>query len=115
MLKKSPWLEPSLPNLSYVLRHKEYWPEGFEWDYRYPSSCAIGLCEELYGQRVSQLDGSLEISVGSVRGEGNSFSDIFCNTRETYRVFGFSLWPLVHSDITPEIVADRIDRWLANQ
>ena len=49
MLQKSPVLDPSLKNLSYILRHREWWPDGFEWDYRYCASCAIGLCEKLWG------------------------------------------------------------------
>ncbi len=38
---------PSLRGLAYLLRHKELWPEGFEFDYYDPFSCAIGL-----GRRV---------------------------------------------------------------
>jgi hypothetical protein len=35
--------KPSFEGLAYLLRHKEFWPEGFAWDYSEIRKCAIGL------------------------------------------------------------------------
>jgi hypothetical protein len=55
MLQKSPVLTPSLESLSYILRHREWWPDGFEWDFQACSGCAIGLCEELFGHNPQEF------------------------------------------------------------
>jgi hypothetical protein len=113
MLKKSPTLEPSLENLSYVLRHQELWPEGFVWNYAHAGSCAIGLCKKLYYCHTEELDERLYGNYPT------AWDKIFASSGdETEPVFGFiPLWERkLHMDeITPEIVADRIDNWLAKQ
>jgi hypothetical protein len=114
MLKRSPTLEPSLENLAYVLRHQELWPEGFVWDYRNSSTCALGLCKKLYNLCPEQVDFRLVQSPGASK-------SIFCdwgNEAKPVMLFGFiPLWErkLEMYEITPEIVADRIDNWLATQ
>ncbi len=35
--------QPTLENLSYLLRHKGLWPDGFVWDFSAVGGCAIGL------------------------------------------------------------------------
>jgi len=40
--------KPSIEGLIYALRHKETWPDGFEWDYRGCSTCAMGLAARLW-------------------------------------------------------------------
>lgn len=39
----------NLQYLAWLLRHKEYWPTGFVWDYSKIGSCAIGLYHETTG------------------------------------------------------------------
>ena len=40
---------PNLGQLAHLLRHPERWPSDFQWDYKYHDTCAIGLCNRLYG------------------------------------------------------------------
>lgn len=40
--------QPTLSGLAWLLRHKEAWPEGFQWDYRFCETCAIGLAARLW-------------------------------------------------------------------
>lgn len=98
--------KPTLKDLAHVLRHKELWPKFFEWDFRYCSTCAIGLCQLLYGVTPGMLtDFSNDFT-------GEDVTDIF-----TSPVFGFK--HLFQSRetrmqlVTPEIVAQRIDAYLA--
>lgn len=35
--------KPSVEGLIWLLRHKEAWPEDFEWDYVAPEKCGAGL------------------------------------------------------------------------
>lgn len=107
MLMRSPTTEPSLKNLAYVLRHKELWPEDFVWDYSRPESCGIGMCRLLYRLDPTIVDDRLD---------EDSANKIFMSWMgEKKYLFGLFKYP-VHmrtEDITPEVVADRIDCWLA--
>jgi hypothetical protein len=110
MLQKSPTLTPSLENLSYILRHREWWPDGFEWYFPYSSHCAMGLCERLWGVDVQSI-----VSPYAWRGEVGA---IFCLPSGKggwlRRLFGG--WGINGmSSVTPEMVADHIDRYLAKQ
>lgn len=40
--------KPSLPALSYLLRHKELWPHDFSWYYGHCERCAMGLACSLW-------------------------------------------------------------------
>ena len=42
----------ALRNLAWLLRNRKHWPAGFQWDYWYEESCAIGLCRKYYGDDV---------------------------------------------------------------
>lgn len=91
MLQKSPTLTPSLENLSYILRHRELWPDGFEWNFRFYSKCGGGLAERLWDVTPRQLGmGWLER----------------CKT-----IWGFG-YHLPLRLVTPDMVADRIDKYL---
>ena len=39
--------KPSLSTLAFVLRHRELWPEGFEWDYNDCEQCGMGMAFRL--------------------------------------------------------------------
>lgn len=92
-------LEPSLRNLAYVLRHKEMWPKGFEWNYPNFTGCAMGLSEELWNKSVysEYLD---EVD-----------RKIFIRPVSLFRhpLTGFNGRMQM---VTPEIVADRIEKYL---
>jgi hypothetical protein len=47
--------QPDLAALAQLLREPERWPEGFEWDYSNRGTCAIGLCEAVFGIAIDQL------------------------------------------------------------
>ena len=40
---------PTIANLAYVLRHKEEWPDDFEWDFSSHYTCALGLLSKKWG------------------------------------------------------------------
>ena len=87
--------KPSPEGLSYLLRHKELWPEGFKWDYYYASRCAIGLHRSFWKnfnyRYVDMLPGS---------------------TTDKDKVFFFLELNENKRTITPEHVADAIDQLL---
>jgi hypothetical protein len=40
---------PSVEGLCFLLRHSEFWPEDFEWDYGQWDTCAMGLAKDTWG------------------------------------------------------------------
>lgn len=97
--------EPSLAGLSWMLRHKEAWPEGFVWDYRNCASCAIGLSDKLWDFLAR---GSALYQMANVFRMGYlDTGAIFFDLAERLKV--------KRSAITPEDVADAIDAHLASQ
>jgi hypothetical protein len=107
MLQKSPVLTPSLENLSYILRHREWWPEGFRWSYKYCGHCAIGLCHELW-------DIGLQSWFPDPNWEGldPNYRRIFIDSRGKGGILSWII-PPSRSDVTLEMVARQIDRYLA--
>lgn len=91
----TPTAEPSFTELARILRHKEEWPEGFEWDYRYGRSCAIGLADRLWGpQRRFRIPAEI-------------YAGVYC----PQRWYGWLCPPTAQPK--PEWVADAIDRYIA--
>jgi hypothetical protein len=109
MLQKSPVLTPSLENLSYILRHREWWPDGFHWNFRHPDTCGLGLCRQLWGIWPSDLSDGLKD-----QSEDSAYLRIFINASGKGTWFRRFVWPLMHSQVTPEMVADQIDQYLAS-
>lgn len=100
----APPLEPSLKNLAIILRNKQMWPQGFEWDYTRHSQCAIGLANQIWGTPYSTPLFSETFNVPY------KFVDrIFI---EAHRYF-FGLIKTSMKEVTPERVAKLIDRYLA--
>jgi hypothetical protein len=87
---------PSYVALSYALRHKETWPKGFTWNYRYCSGCALGLAVGLWPRNV-KFAYSLPTSV-------------YAEVRAPLR--WYSAW-VPTLNIRPEHVADALDTWIA--
>jgi len=93
--------KPSLRGLSYVLRHPDTF--GFVWDYRYCNTCAIQLAYKLWG--IGSGDRELTRAFGvSVKVVDDIFYDVG-NTNLENR----------SADVTPGMVADAIDAYLARQ
>lgn len=97
--------QPTLKGLAFLLRHKELWPLGFEWDFGNCDRCAMGLTVQLWSLATPKHDVCF------------SWSELMMETFDmydnwsTHKIF-------VHgsenpgADITPEMVADRIDNYL---
>lgn len=125
---------PSLEALSFVLRHPDTWPEGFVWDYSNCNHCAMGMARALW--RITDQS-MMEVTVGSsimAKTFGMGFTDsqqIFfgANDERKYKIEkivwgGFlGLWrqtlvelvPISRKAVTPEMVADDIDAYLARR
>lgn len=106
---------PSLEALSLVLRHREMWPKGFSWSYSSCRRCSMGLASRLW--KEFRLSRAIDCATGSARGiakllgltEEDS-ANIFINAAETR---GWSVSQMCK--ITPEMVADDIDAYLARK
>lgn len=120
MTEKPDLSQPSLAGLAWLLRHQEEWPQSFTWDFRrictrreyerdepflgHPPECnvlgdAIGLACVMWPEAMKSR--ALRLTYF----EKTSSEDedyIFCDT------YGLS-----YEEVTPAMVADRIDAWLA--
>jgi hypothetical protein len=107
--------KPSLHGLSYVLRHPETWPRGFKWDYQFCDTCAMGLAHHLWSDFVDEANVSeMARAFALPYSESNNIFQTNDDWAPSRRV-GF-LWLRKAADwsaITPEMVADEIDRYLA--
>ena len=105
-MPKPPTLNaPSLRSLSAILRNRALWPEGFVWDYGNCETCAMGLAARMWkglSPTTSSLGPALEISSAVT---DRLFLDVDGSIQRRKRV--------KFDDITPEHVADEIDRYLA--
>ena len=81
--------------LSFILRNRALWPEGFEWDYSQCETCAMGLAFKLGMVASPQTFFMAERFSMPAR----VATDIFC-------------WaPGICADITPEHIADLLDAY----
>ena len=123
--------KPSLHALSYALRHPDTWPEGFVWDYSTCNHCAMGLAHALWKQNVPEVTRFTGASV-MARSFALPFEDarfIFLGLDGQY---GADFIPFQDvktpggwfrratteripdwDAVTPEIIADQIDAYLA--
>lgn len=86
---------PTLDALAYALRHRDTWPAGFVWDYSHCETCAMGLTRMFWNQSIFTLfDIPMEARANIFGGAGRP-----SNTPQP--------------DVTPEMVADAIDAYLA--
>jgi hypothetical protein len=95
-----------LSALAFALRNKSMWPEGFVWNFSYVYSCAMGLSVEL---------GLVKLNRYAV----SDFDFYFSSVKETFDIDYYSASAIFcHSGFelpTPEIIADRIDKYLENK
>jgi hypothetical protein len=101
----------TLENLSFVLRHRGFWPQNFEWDYRYGNTCAIGLIDNLWGYKLNHLWG-YKLNLNTLNLTAKEFRKIFLNAEISVKWI-FGIIPQISItdkiDVTPEMVADKID------
>jgi hypothetical protein len=112
--------KPSLHALSYALRHPDTWPEGFVWDYSDCDNCAMGLAHQLWKRKVPKVYVASGPSVmARVFAMPYAVADsIFVRpVAWAYTASKRLLWwpkkcPIPLAQITPEMVADQIDKYL---
>jgi hypothetical protein len=54
---------PTVANLVWVLRHREVWPQGFQWNYGDCDHCAMGLAARLWSEIVSANTYTLAVAL----------------------------------------------------
>lgn len=95
---------PTLKSLAYLLRHPEFWPEGFEWNFRYGNCCAMGLARKVWPEHIPASDAtSMKFAFA---GEGLTFD-------RAYNIFHSGLFGVTVALVRPITVARRIERFLA--
>lgn len=100
---------PSLEALSHILRHRELWPKGFVWDFARCSNCAMGMADRLWSVMDHRNDQTYATAMK------RSFG---LPTDDTMALFTFSYhdtYPIDSNLVTPEMVADQIDKYLASR
>lgn len=112
--------EPSLPGLSWLLRHKEAWPSNHTWDFNFvtrqtrcgTAGCALGLAAERWyvGRRFLLSDLCCRFGM-----EGGNFNEIFgVVSPGPNEPINYSPYYRKDRDlVSPEEVADAIDAYLA--
>lgn len=117
--------KPSLEALSYALRHPETWPDGFYWHFSECENCAMGLAASLWGK--------IRVGLNLVEPE---LTDEELNRRTVSDIARLFAMPYLKADaifmgrgdwmptkghffkskdfnaVTPEMVADQIDKYL---
>jgi hypothetical protein len=99
---------PTLEGLAYALRHRETWPAWFQWSYMNTDSCALGLAVELSG----------DIKPRSITNRHWVMMRLGLSDETSRKLFlrnhAFSVWHphWWFADVTPEMVANVIDRYL---
>lgn len=122
--------KPSLENLSYALRHPDTWPANFTWSFERYSTCAMGLAHQLWSSIVPPpLQDSTQCNLGS-----SIMAKVFAMPFEEAKNIFFGLGPKsgwvptrtaghlwwkktlhINGAVTPEMVADQIDKYLAER
>ena len=95
--------KPSLQALSHILRHKELWPKDFNWDYGNCESCAMGLAARLW-----KLSDTIRITDCEI----TMSKDFGITVEQAYNIFIDLV--VTKPEITPEMVADEIDKICLN-
>jgi hypothetical protein len=109
--------KPSLEALSHILRHKELWPERFTWNYSSCSQCAMGLAATLWKfmdpNNMGVEDGTYMMA-DIFEMEIRESADIFLGKGKWMPTYDNGIILDFHA-VTPEMVADQIDKYLASQ
>jgi len=120
--------KPSLHALSYALRHPDTWPAHFSWNFKHCNSCAMGLAHSLWGQ-IPEHQKSRDTNGGASK-MAKAFGMPFSEAKSIFFAIGGKWYPIIeetkghlwwkktyrkidHENITPEMVADQIDAYLA--
>ncbi len=107
--------KPSLVGLSYALRHPDTWPADFVWDFGDCEQCAMGLAHRLWDSvpQGANHDGTSimarHFNMPFTDAEHIFFGDAY--TRQ--RLFGLVTSEIPYKAVTPDMVADQIDKYLS--
>ena len=100
-------VKPSLEGLAYILRHPELWPQGFEWNFAWCQTCAMGLAWRLCnGQPKTSTKGIFDWTANTFALSPGLVEEMF--TTRLMRRIGVQY----SDEVTPLHVADAIDRYL---
>lgn len=110
--------KPSLEALSYILRHKGLWPPEFYWDYSQCDRCAMGLAASLW--KLTTANGFELGYLTSPDFMSDNFQVPDGVTRSVFMGRGQWVPQTKGGDcnwqaVTPEMVADQIDQYLATK
>lgn len=109
--------KPSLHALSYALRHPDTWPDGFYWDYNRCQKCAMGLAHRLWESYVPWvgIDSGPSVMAKTFSMPYAASKRIFMDADKHHKdSYLFGMIKIARmSSITPEMVADDIDAFLA--
>lgn len=106
--------KPSLHALSYVLRHPDTWPETFIWNYSNCTQCAMGLAHHLWKVPPAKRETGPTIMAHAFAMPYTDAYRIFLGKAYSCQYFfGLINIPIPNSAITPDMVADQIDQYLA--
>lgn len=117
--------KPSLHALSYALRHPDTWPEGFYWNYDKCDHCAMGLAHVLWKDKIAEMtppEAATSIVARAFAISYHKASYIFQGsfdwvpekTKEVgfFRKRKIKIGEPDRARVTPEMVAEQIDKYL---
>lgn len=105
--------DPSLRSLAYILRRRELWPKEFVWNFSHCASCAMGLAAELWYKGVDPWEVIEKLNDLNIDHAINLFT--FLGYISKYSVKNYKYYGVIDRPITPEMVADKIDAYLAGK
>lgn len=113
--------KPVLHNLAYVLRHPELWPKDFVWNFNKCDKCAMRLAHDLWFKNdkwIFDKDNAPSYMARAFAMPLGETQQIFMNkTWSKDKILELPI-PFIekkYKDITPEMVADEIDRYVATR
>ena len=93
---------PSLESLSFILRNKELWPDGFEWNFRDCHKCAMGLAHQIWREVRVPTCGDMSNVFKLGPGVAMALFTSGWDDQQEYNSYS----------VTPDKIADRIDAYL---
>jgi hypothetical protein len=105
----------SLTTLAYVLRHPETWPKSFDWDNRYYETSAVGLLLKKWVGPGFNADDEIcrHHYAVMLKTTPEIVRKLFVSLQATtYCVFGVPIFPRSYLSVTPEMVAEQIERYI---
>lgn len=108
--------KPSLFALSHILRNPALWPKGFIWDYSDCEQCAMGIAHQMWKQvpEIPLSDDPKDHERSGTSLMAHEFSISYTLAGKIFFGRGELLVEHDLEAITPDMVADQIDAYLAS-